>query len=200
MKQYALLLLIILLSSCAPTVEVDTAKPVETPAEKPTEAIEQPELEEPEETKLEEPAETKLEEPVETEPKEPISSNIIEILEKNIKPNEKTIDKDTEIKWVNKDKKEHKIACYLNGQRVTTSENLKQDDFFTYSFLKEGEYTCIDAIYGLRSKITVEPQALLSPTGNVILNSTKLTPAPFTTIAMIGIVTLIFFIYGRKRV
>jgi len=187
MERYiALLIVIIFLTSCAPVVEIETAKPVEEQIEEPKEIIEEQEeiIEEPE-----------VEETI------PEEENIIEIKESIIYPEKKTIEKNTEIKWINKDKKQHKIACYLEGTRVTTSSNLNQEDSFTYTFLKEGEYTCIDAIYGLRSKITVEGQkALLSPTGSSVISESKSIKAtPFAAIAVIAIIILLFFIFGRKR-
>lgn len=189
MKQYILLtLLIILITSCAPKVEIDIAKPVEdVPIEKPKEVIE----EKPKEITQEEPKAEEI------SPEE----NTIEIKEDSFYPKEKTIEKNTEIKWTNKDKKEHKIACYLSGTRVTTSSNLKQEDSFAHTFLKEGDYTCIDAIHGLRSTITVEAQQqLLSPTGSAVISeSTSIKGTSLAAIALIAIIILLFFIYGRKK-
>ncbi len=186
MRQYIiLLLLIILLTSCAPKVDVDTAKPVEELREEPKEAIE------------------KWEEAIEEEPgveEVSLEENTIEIKENIIDPERKVIERNTEITWVNKDKKEHKIACYLGGTRVTTSSNLKQEDSFVYTFLKEGDYTCIDAIYGLRSTIIVEGQkALLSPTGRAVIGEGEISRASFAAIALIAIIVLLFFVFGRKR-
>lgn len=187
MKQYILfILLIILIASCAPKVEVEKAKQVEQIPVEEVKKIEEPKEIIPEEPKVEEIS---------------LEKNTIEIKEDSIYPKEKTIEKDTEIEWVNKDKKEHKIACYLSGIRVTTSSNLKEEDSFTYRFLKEGDYTCIDAIYGLRSTITVKSQQpLLSPTADVVREkgeSAKM--ASLTTIILVAIVALLFFIYSRKR-
>lgn len=184
MKEYIILsLLTILITSCAPKVEVETAKPVEEPIEEPKEIIEKQEevIEEPEETSLEE--------------------NIIEIKEDSFYPKEKIIEKNTEIKWVKKGRKDYKIGCYLEGTRVIQSPNLKQGDSFTYTFLKEGEYTCITTPYGLRSTITVEGRkVLLSPTGSAVIGeSNNIKGASFAAIALIAIIILLFFIYGRKR-
>ncbi len=140
-------------------------------------------------------------EEAETEEITPQEENIIEIMADSFYPDKKTINKNTELKWINKDKKQHKIACYLGGTRVTTSSNLNENDYFTYTFLEGGEYTCIDAIYGLRSTITVESQqALLSPTGSAVISgSGSLKGASLSAIALIAIIILLFFIYGRKR-
>ena len=184
MKRYTLLLLlIILLTSCAPKVEIDIAKPVEeTPIEEPKEIIE----EEPKEPK---PEEKSLEE------------NIIEIKEDSFYPKEKTIEKNTEIKWLKKDTRDYKIVCYLEGTRVIQSPDLKEGDSFTYNFLEEGGYTCITIPYGLRSTITVEAQKpLLSPTSSAVISEgTSIKGASLAAIALIAIVVLLFFIYGRKR-
>jgi plastocyanin len=186
MKQYILLLalLMILITSCAPIIDVEEAQPVETPEE----VIEEVTPEEPEEVILEESEETILE-------------NTIEINPDAFSPEEKTISKNTEIKWVKKDTRDYKIGCYLEGTRVIQSPNLKEGDSFTYTFLQEGKYTCITTPYGLRNIITVEANApLLSPTGTVILNQESLAKgAPLAAVAMIAIIALLFFIYGRKR-
>jgi len=192
MKQYALLLLIILLSSCAPTVEVDTPKPAETPIEEQIESIEEPEIED-EEVELEEP-ET-IEEPR-------VEENIIEIKPDGFYPKEKTISINTEIKWVKKDSRDYKIACYLSGNRITQSPILKEEDTFTYTFLKEGQYTCLTAPFGLRNIINVESsqQALLSPTGSAVIGDVNISRAPFAVVALLAIIVLLFFVYGRRRI
>ena len=140
------------------------------------------------------------------EPEISFEGTTIEIKEGVFDPEENTIEQNTEVKWVNKDAKEHKISCYLGGTRVTTSSNLKQEGDFTYTFLKDGKYTCIDAIYGLRSYITVKPkQALLSPTGNVVLAANgalsvgEIEITLLSFVAILSIFVLSFFIYGRKR-
>lgn len=131
----------------------------------------------------------------------PEEENIIEIREDSFYPIEKIVKKNTEIRWVNKDTKQHKIACYLGGNRVTTSSNLDENDYFTYTFIEGGEYTCIDAIYGLRSIITIESQQpLLSPIGSAVIGgSNTLKGASLSAIALIALIVLLFFIYGRKR-
>ena len=193
MKQYTLLSLIILvifLTSCTPIRDVDTAKPVETPIGEPTGTIEEPKTVE----------ETKLEKPTETVEKPTIQKNIIEINPDAFNPKEKIISLNTEIKWVKKDSRDYKIACYLNGNRITQSSDLKEGDSFTYTFLKEGEYTCITSPYGLRNIINVKSsqQAMLSPTGSAVIGDIKISRAPFAAVALLGIITLLFFVYGRK--
>ena len=187
MRQYAIIiLLMILLTSCAPQTEEPKPMPPAVP-----EAPAEPE------PPAEKPQETVTQEPEIEAPKE----NTIEIKESSFEPAEKIIKKNTEIEWVNKDKKDHKIACYLSGTRVTTSSNLKQEDSFTYTFLQEGQYSCIDAIYGLRSTITVKTeQALLSPTGDAILGGTEsIKGASLAAIALIAMMLLLFLSYGKKR-
>ena len=183
MKKYTLLLLLLitLITSCAPKVEVDIAKPVEeTPIEEPKEIIEELKEPKPEETSLKE--------------------NIIEIKEDSFYPKEKTIEKNTEIKWLKKDARDYKIICYFEGTRVIQSPDLKEGDSFTYNFLEEGEYTCITTPYGLRSTITVGAIPLLSPTSSAVISEgTSIKGASLAAIALIAIVVLLFFIYGRKR-
>ena len=178
MKQYILIaLLIILITACAPKVEVEEA----TPTEVPEEVMEEIVLEEPEEVIIEE--------------------NIIEIKEDSFYPAKKTVDKNTEIKWVKKDVRRYKIGCYLEGTRVIQSPDLEENEEFIYTFLQEGEYTCITTPYGLRSTIIVEPEApLLSPTGRVVASEGKgAKGASLAVIAVLAIVTLLFFIFGRNR-
>ena len=187
MRQYlAILFLIIMITACAPKVDIERAKPAEEPtAEEPKDIIEQP----------------KLPSPPPAPEEEKYSGVIINIKDGSFDPVNKTINRNVEIKWVNTDKREHKIACYLSGNRVTTSSNLKKGDYFTYTFIENGGYTCIDAIYGLRGHIEVEgAQALLSPTGNVILNiGGNFTESSIASTAIISMIILLFFIYGRKR-
>jgi len=191
MKQYIIIIaLIILITACTPKVDIEKAQPAEgTPPEEP-------------------------EAPIEMIPEEPkTQDNTIEIKEDAFYPKEKTIQENTIIRWINKDQKQHKISCYLGGTRVTTSENLEEGDSYGYTFIKDGEYTCIDAIYGLRSTITVGSEApllsptgkvteksLLSPTGSVVVSgSTSLKGAALAGIAVIAIIALLFFIFARKR-
>jgi len=126
--------------------------------------------------------------------------NIIEIREDAFYPNEKTIKKNTEIKWIKKDTRLYKIACYLGGDRVILSSELKENDFFTYTFLEEGEYTCITFPYGLRNVITVGSSPFLSPIGGVVGvgGSPTLGAGLIIAIAILAAIILFFFIYGRK--
>jgi plastocyanin len=176
MKRYMLsLLLLILITSCAPEVEVDIAKPVEeTPTKEPEEGIEV-ELEEPE-----------------------VEENIIEIRESSFSPKEKTIEKDTEIKWIKKDKRDYKLVCYLKGTRIIQSRDLKEGDSFTYKFSEEGEYTCITVPYGLRNIITVAKTELFSPTGRAVSANIGIKGNPLTVIILMAISLLLFF-YSRKK-
>lgn len=183
MKKYIfLLLLIVLITSCTPKVEVDIAKPAE-------------------ETPKEEIKEVIKEESKEQEIPELEEENNIEIKEDSFYPKEKTIEKNTEIRWIKKDPRMYKVACYLEGNRIALSPDLKENDSFTYRFLKEGEYICITFPYGLRNIIKVEAKtSLLSPTGSAVINEgTTIEKASLAAIALIAIIILLFFIYGRKR-
>ena len=180
MKQYLIIILtILLITACAPVVEVEEAQPVE------------PEV-------IKEPEETELEEPI---IEETVEENLIEIKEDGFYPAEKTIAKNTEIKWVKNDPRTYNIACYLEGARVTMSSDLGEGDSFTYTFIKEGEYTCLTFPYGLRNIITVEAQqALLSPTGSAIrIEGKGVKGASLAAITLIAIVALLIFIYKKKR-
>lgn len=188
MKQYvAMLLLAILIASCAPKEELKTQPTGETP-------VENIPAEEPEGIITQEPKEPIIEE-------KSLEENTIEIKEDSFYPAEKTIEENTEIKWVKEDKRVYKIACYLDGDRVTLSPDLKEGDSFTYTFLKEGEYTCITSPYGLRNIINVEAkQQLLSPTGGAIIGENKsIKGASLAAIALVVIMLLLFFKYSRKR-
>ena len=173
----------ILITSCAPITDVEEAQPTKEPEE----AINAPEKAI-EEVIFEESGETSME-------------NTIEINPDAFSPEEKTISKNTEIKWIKKDTRDYKIGCYLEGTRIIQSPDLKEGDSFTYTFLQEGIYTCITTPYGLRNIITVGSEApFLSPTGSVVINQESLAKgAPLAAIAMIAIIALLFFIYGRKR-
>ncbi len=188
MKQYAaILLLVILIASCAPKEEPKTQPTGETP-------VENIPAGEPEEIITQEPKEPIIEEKV-------LEENTITIKEDSFYPAEKTIEIDTEIKWTKKDDRVYKIACYLNGNRVTLSPDLKEGDSFTYTFLKEGEYTCITSPYGLRNIIKVEAkQQLLSPTGGAIIGENKsIKGASLAAIALVVMMLLLFFKYNRKK-
>jgi len=148
--------MIILITSCAPKVEVDKAKPVEEAyVKEPEEAIGQP-IEKSEEV-IEKPKETAPVPPVPVpeEPEETALEETIEISDNSFSPNEKTVKINTKVTWVKKDKRDYKIACYLESIRVVLSPTLKDGDSFTYTFLKEGEYSCITTPYGMRSTIEV---------------------------------------------
>jgi len=182
--------LIILITSCAQEADIDVVEPKVTIAEpeeidtivepeEPTKAIEEEKLEETKKPSKEE--------------------NIIEMREGSFYPKDKTIKANTEITWIKKDPREYKIACYLEGDRIAVSPNLKEGDSFTHIFLKGGEYTCITFPYGLRSTIIVEDVApLLSPTGNVIIDA-KLKISPIAAIVFAAIIVLIVIIFRRKK-
>lgn len=184
MRPYILLLImIILITSCAQKAEVEKAKPEkETP------------MQEPEEIIKEEAQEPEMEETGQEE-------GIIEIKKDSFYPAEKTIEKNTEIKWIKKDTRDYKIACYLDGARVIQSPDLKEGDSFAYTFLKEGEYTCITVPYGMRNIIKVEAEMqLLSPAASAISSRNKsIKGGPLAAAAMASIIVILFFIYGRKR-
>jgi len=193
-----MLLLVILVTACAPVVEVEDAQPVEDAV------IEEGVAEETEE----------VVEEVVLEKEEAVDENVIEITKDGFNPVEKTVEPYTDIKWVKKDDpRDYKIACYLGGARATMSSNLKEGDHFIYTFINEGEYTCLIFPYGLRSTITVETAPLLSPTGRVVTNvnggglsmgefleSIKVGESNFLgLIAILSVMMVIFFVYGRKR-
>ena len=183
MKQYVLFVLImILITACAPKVEVDIAKPVKTPAEQPRDIIESPK-------------DTVTEKPI-----TPQETNMVEIRQDAFYPEEKSIQENTEIKWIKKDTRTYKIVCYLDGARVVLSEDLKQGDTFTYKFEKEGKYTCITSPYGLRNVINVEPKEMLSPTGYVVAGNNPESPfgSSIALVAVLSVIALSFFIFGRK--
>ncbi|MFH1316619.1 MAG: hypothetical protein ABII01_03810 [Candidatus Woesearchaeota archaeon] len=49
-----------------------------------------------------------------------------------------------------------KIACYFDGVRFFSSENIYDKEIVEVSFDEIGSYTCIDAIYGPRLSIEVK--------------------------------------------
>jgi len=178
-----LLIIVVIISfkSKAPAVE-EAQQVEETPAEVPVETPELIEAEKPKEIE-----QISLEE------------NIIEIREDAFYPKEKTIGKNTEIKWIKKDPRDYKIVCYLKGTRVIQSPDLNEGDSFMYDFLEDGEYTCITVPYGLRSTIIVETQPLLSPTGGAIIgNGKRMDGASFIGIILIAITALLYYV-GIKR-
>jgi len=182
MKPYFVLIFLgILITACAPTIEVEKAQTPEV-----VDDIQVP----PEPQELEIPE----------EPTPETTENIIEILETSFKPAEKTITQNTEIKWIKKDSRKYKLACYLDGTRIVLSPDLLEGDSFTYTFLKDGKYTCITTPYGLRNIINVESQPFLSPTGSAIqIGDDGIKRASFAGIAMIGIMIGILFIYRKKK-
>lgn len=190
MRKYILLFsLLLLVTACAnqtkETADVQSAQPDQPAAEPDAAATEpQPDL----------PSPPQEEAPIQKQ------QNIIEINADSFGPAKKTITRNTKIIWVNNDDREHKVACYLDGNRITTSANLKKGDSFGFTFIEYGEYTCIDAIYGLRSTVKVVLPSSMPTTGMASLRSDggALT-APLAAIAVCALILLLFFIYGRKH-
>lgn len=149
--------------------------------------------------RLSPPEEPQVETPIPQAPAEAPEEDFIEIRAEGIFPKEKKVELDEEVTWINKDLKEHKLACYLAGNRVAASSNLKQDDSFSFTFQKEGAYTCIDAIYGLRSAIEVGEEGYTPTGGAVISDENAGSGLPLASIAIVSIIVLLFFVYGRKR-
>ena len=154
-----------------------------------------PVVEEPVEEPVKEPEEISLEpEPIEEKP------TIIAIQERTFEPKELAIPSGTEVTWEVKDGRKHKIACYQGGLRVFTSDNFK--DEYIKSITYNGDLTCIDAIYGLRGKITVygAPQeGLLSPTGEAITSGpVDLSKGFFAFMVLLAILGF-GYIYMKKK-
>src|SRR3989344_2864029 len=114
MKKYLVMLFLLVLVIGCTKVEVDQAQKAEDAAQQEPVEPQQPAEAQPVET----PAPTEI-----IEPEIGFEGTTIEIKEGLFDPEENTIEQNTEVKWVNKDAKEHKIACYLGGTRVTTSSN-----------------------------------------------------------------------------
>ncbi|MBU0628986.1 MAG: hypothetical protein KKC75_07380 [Nanoarchaeota archaeon] len=188
MNRYiTLVFLLLVFTACA----TQTKETTNTQITQPDQYIEEPQSI-PNEPQPELPSPPKEQAPIEKQ------KNIIEINADSFSPITKTITKNTQITWINNDNREHKIACYLKGSRIITSTNLKKGDSFEFTFLGYGEYTCMDAIYGLRSTINVVLPSNM-PTGMVVISSqTAILTAPLASIAILGIILLLFFIYGRR--
>ncbi len=74
----------------------------------------------------------------------------------SFEPAKLAIKKGTKVTWYHADdSKKFLIACYIGPNRVFKSENIFPQEAFSYTFMDDEEYLCIDAIYGARGFITV---------------------------------------------
>lgn len=65
------------------------------------------------------------------------------------------ISPDTFVNWKNIDDRVHQVACYIEGERVYKSEQIKPEDNDSYIFTKTGDYRCMDVVFGYWTNITV---------------------------------------------
>jgi len=85
-------------------------------------------------------------------------NHLIKVDRYTIEPEEITIDKGDTVVWFNIDTRDHIIACYeMRVGRIFYTEkfgpNVEQEYTFTQA---PKEYTCIDSIFGARSKVIVK--------------------------------------------
>ena len=79
----------------------------------------------------------------------------VEIYRTNFNNMELTVDKGTNVIWVNKDERSHKISCYEGPDRIYSDKSINNEESSEYKFEKAGEYLCVDAIFGIRQDIQV---------------------------------------------
>lgn len=137
-------------------------KDVETPKE--VIAVEEVVEEAPEEAVAELPEEAA------EETKEGPKEAVIEIKWKSFEPTgELTIEKGTTVIWKNADTESPSRTHLISANHwAFKSGNLKEGDSFNHTFNDLGVYEYVDAIYGIRGKITVVKKGSIPITGNVI--------------------------------
>lgn len=62
---------------------------------------------------------------------------------------------ETIISWKNSDDRVHQVACYVDGVRIFKSQQLKPGDTDSYRFIQQGDYQCLDIVFGYWSNISV---------------------------------------------
>lgn len=79
------------------------------------------------------------------------------------------ISQDTIISWKNSDDRVHQVACYVDRVRIFKSQQLKPGDTDSYRFIQQGDYQCMDVVFGYWSNIIVSADNN-KITGNFILS------------------------------
>jgi len=151
----------------------------------------------------EEPLDIEEPEAVQLKPKEQKAKeqNIatIEITDK-FTPTDTTISAGTTMVWVNEDGRPHLIACYEKVDRFYVGHKLEERGASSkHTFDKEGEFLCIDSIYGLRGNIKVNPKSS-AITGYAVFQGNTASKDNYTALfLLIGSILLISHIAVKKK-
>ena len=154
----------------------------QTPSELITEYVEEPPVAEEPVQQAETPA----------APKKP-AENIIKLTEDKLEPVTLTVQRGSTVKWVSDDSKFHRISCYdQDNIRMAFSDILKKKgDSYKLTFMQNGEYLCMDAVFGLRGKVVVK-ENVFPITGAAVgapnISSKDLTPLIFLLIIIAGVI------------
>ena len=102
----------------------------------------------------------------------------------------------TLVYWKNTDDRPHKIACYLEGEKVFLSPQLKEGQIFSYRFIRSGDYSCRDVVFGYWGNVTIVNEAT-TPTGFAVFS--QAISYSFNNpieIGMLMIIIVLFTIHG----
>ncbi|MFC1768417.1 hypothetical protein ACFLZX_01510 [Nanoarchaeota archaeon] len=129
------------------------------------------------------------------------STNEIKILDEEFSPDYLKLDVDSEVTFIQSGEKRHKIACYLGPTRVFLSDDLQGGSEYSFTFTEKGEYSCVDAVYGLRSTIVIgdpKPRDAITAMAVVSQDIPEDLVMFYVPIVLIGIIAIIAFIISRR--
>ena len=142
-------------------------------------------------------------EPILVQPAEakPVKETAIKVTEDALSPAEVVVQKGSAVKWVVGDEKFHRISCYgENNIRMAFSDILKnKGESYRLTFNQNGEYLCMDAVFGLRGKIIVK-EHVLSITGAAVALKNRFSPKDHLTPLIFVLVLIAGIIIANKVV
>ncbi len=150
--------------------------------------------------KNEEPPAEPQTQPPESSPQDTVNNEMV-VGDTSITPKEISIKSDEELTFRVEGSKRHKMACYLGPSRVVLSEDLREGQTFSYLFNKEGDYVCIDIIYGLRSTVHVGISEKGSSITGRFVNDQMMMERVFflAPVTLVAIIAIVSFVVTRKR-
>lgn len=109
---------------------------------------------------------------------------------------------ETIVSWKNSDDRIHLVACYVDGVRIFKGQQLKPGDTDSYRFIQQGDYRCMDVVFGYWSNISVSAESN-KITGNFILSNgdsqNLINSAKLGVTAFIIILSLLLGVHFLKK-
>lgn len=134
---------------------------------------------------------------VESAPKGASEEKVI-IERYSLNPDKIMIEEGTTVRWVNEDARQHRIACYSSGKRIFLGDVLNEKESSERKFKDSGEYLCLDAIFGSRMNVAVEPMSLSKITGGTVRELPTEEIVLTSILVIVLLITISIYLYANR--